>query len=250
MYWLYRSRHAISWLPLPVVAACLLVMTQQSSLKVQPQYDDSVMELSLADLTPPAPQEEVVPPAPETPPEETLPEPEPEPVETPEPIVEAPPPKPEPQPERKPEPKPVSKPKPAPAPRAAPVTTPVKSAVVKAPAPAPVVSTPAPPKVNAQALENSYIQALRSQIEQLKRYPTGRQASLERPEGNVEIWLEVDRNGRVLNSGINQKAASMLLNRAATSTLQSITQVRPFPAEAFAGQNTKRFLATFHYQAQ
>lgn len=46
MYWLYRSRHAISWLPLPVVAACLMVMTQQSALNVQPQYDDSVMELS------------------------------------------------------------------------------------------------------------------------------------------------------------------------------------------------------------
>lgn len=113
-----------------------------------------------------------------------------------------------------------------------------------------MVKAAAPPKVNAQALENSYIQALRGQIEQLKRYPTGRQASLERPEGNVEIWLEVDRNGRELNSGINQKTASMLLNRAATSTLQSITQVRLFPAEAFAGQNTKRFLATFHYQAQ
>ncbi|MBG6246315.1 energy transducer TonB [Candidatus Symbiopectobacterium sp. 'North America'] len=248
MYCLYRSRHAISWLPLPVVAACLMVMTQQSSLKVQPQYDDSVMELSLADLTPPAPPEAVVSPEPETPPEETLPELEPEPVKTPEPIVEAPPPKPEPKPE--PKPKPVPKPKLVPVPRPASVATSVKAAVAKATASAPVVPTPAPPKVNAQALENSYIQALRGQIEQLKRYPTGRQASLERPEGNVEIWLEVDRNGRVLNSGINQKATSMLLNRAATSTLQSITQVRPFPAEAFAGQNTKRFLATFYYQAQ
>lgn len=246
MYWLYRSRHAISWLPLPMVAACLMVLTQQSALKVQPQYDDSVMELSLADLTPPAPPDAVVPPEPETPLEETLPEPEPEPVETPEPIVEAPPPKPEP----KPEPKPKPAPKPKPDTRPAPVATPVKAAAVKAPAPAPVVPMPATPKVNAQALENSYIQALRGQIELLKRYPTGRQASLERPEGNVEIWLEVDRSGRVLNSGINQKAASMLLNRAATSTLQSITQVRAFPAEAFAGQNTKRFLATFHYQAQ
>lgn len=245
MYWLYRSRHAISWLPLPVVAACLALLTQQSALKVQSHYDDSVMELSLAELPPPP--QEVTPPVPETPVTETPPEPEPEPepVETPEPIVEAPPPPPKP----KPEPKPA--PKPAPTPRVKPAATPPKTvAAAPKPSAAVPVPTPAPPKVNAQALENSYIQALRGQIEQLKRYPTGRQASLERPEGNVEVWLEVDRNGRVLNTGINQKAASMLLNRAALSTLQSITQVRPFPVEAFAGQNTKRFLATFHYQAQ
>ncbi|MCG8709627.1 energy transducer TonB [Brenneria sp. 4F2] len=245
MYWLYRSRHAISWLPLPVVAACLMVVTQQSSIKVQPHYDESAIELSLADPTPAEP---------ETPPVEKLPEPEPEPVVTPEPIetpepIVAPPPKPEP----KPEPRPQAKPKPTPRPK--PVTPPTnrQTAAVNAPSSKPVAApTPAiaPPKVNAQALENGYIQALRGQIEQLKRYPTGRQASLERPEGKVEVWLEVDRNGRILNSGINQKAASMLLNRAATSTLQSITQVKPFPADAFAGQNTKRFLATFHYQAQ
>lgn len=249
MYWVYRSRHVISWLPLPVVIACLMGITQQNSLKVQPHYDDTVMALSLAELTPPAPTEEVVPPEPETPPEEPLPEPEPEPVETPEPIIEAPPPKPEPKPE--PKPKPVVKP--APTPRPKPVATPPKTVTAAAkPQAAPALSapTPAPPRVDVQALENSYIQALRNQIEQIKRYPTGRQASLERPQGNVEIWLEVDRSGRVLNAGINQKAASMLLNRAATSTLQSITQIRPFPAEAFAGQSTKRFLATFHYQAQ
>ena len=56
--------------------------------------------------------------------------------------------------------------------------------------------------MNAQAIENGYLLALRRELEQRKRYPSGRQASLERPQGNVEVWLEVDRSGRVLSSGI------------------------------------------------
>ena len=124
-------------------------------------------------------------------------------------------------------------------------TAPPRPAAVRSP-----VAPPAPPapKVNTQAVENGYLQALRRELEQRKRYPTGRQASLERPEGNVEVWLEVDRSGRVLASGVSQ-ASSMLLRRAAISSLQSINQLKPFPEGAFAGQQTQKFTATFNYQA-
>ncbi|MEI7267569.1 energy transducer TonB [Pectobacterium versatile] len=224
MYQLYRSRHAISWLPLPVFATCLFFASQQQPLKVQQHYDETVMALTLA-------------------------EPEPIPVNEPDPIIEAPPvtpPKPEVKPKPKPEVKPKAETKPKPAPTPAKPTTPRPEAPAKRPTPA----APSAPSVNVAALENSYAQALRAQLEQTKRYPTGRQASLERPEGRVEVWLEVDRTGRVIDSGISSKARSMLLNRAAQASLQSIKQVRAFPADAFAGQSTKRFLATFDYQAQ
>ena len=133
-----------------------------------------------------------------------------------------------------------------------------KPQAIAAPQPAAVrrpVSKPAPPpsppapKANVQAVENGYLQALRRELEQRKRYPSGRQASLERPQGNVEVWLEVDRSGRVLASGIASRAPNMLLNRAALSSLQSISQLKPFPEEAFAGQSSKKFTATFNYQA-
>ena len=154
---------------------------------------------------------------------------------------------PKPQPKPKPKPvkekaKPVEKPKATPAPAA-------PRALVSKPAAQPAPAAPVAPKVNAQAIENGYLLALRRELEQRKRYPSGRQASLERPQGNVEVWLEVDRSGRVLSSGIANKAASMLLNRAAMSSLQSISSVKLFPSEAFAGQTTKRFTATFNYQA-
>ena len=244
MYLLYRSRHVVSWLPAIVIAGCLLFVSQQAVLQVKPHYDDTVMELSLAEPEPPQP-EPVPEPQPEPPPE---PEPEPEPiaepvVPAPEPIIQA---KPVVKPKPKPKPKPVQEKAAKLQERVAPQPAVVRSPVVSKPAAPP---SPPAPKANAQAVESGYLQVLRRELEQRKRYPSGRQASLERPQGNVEVWLEVDRSGRVLASGIANKAPSMLLNRAALSSLQSISQLKPFPEEAFAGQRSKRFTATFNYQA-
>lgn len=247
MYLLYRSRHLFSWLPALIVVGCVLFASQQAALKIQPRYDETAMELALVEPEPaPEPQAETPPePQPEPPPPE--PEAIPEPVvPAPEPIIEA---KPVPKPQPKPKPKSVKE-KARPVEKAKPVAAPVApKALVSKPVAQPAPVAPAAPKVNAQAIENGYLQALRRELEQRKRYPSGRQASLERPQGNVEVWLEVDRSGRVLSSGIANKAASMLLNRAALSSLQSISQVKPFPNEAFNGQTTKRFSATFNYQA-
>ncbi|CAI1000571.1 transport protein TonB [Serratia proteamaculans] len=245
MYLLYRSRHLFSWLPALIVVGCVLFASQQAALKIQPRYDETTMELALVE---PDPEPQLAPPV-ETPPQPEPPPPEPEAI--PEPVVPAP----EPIIEAKPVPKPKPKPKPVkekakPMEKAKPVAAPsAPRALVSKPATQPTPAAPSAPKVNTQAIENGYLQALRRELEQRKRYPSGRQASLERPQGNVEVWLEVDRSGRVLSSGIANKATSMLLNRAALSSLQSISQVRPFPSEAFNGQTTKRFSATFNYQA-
>ncbi|NWC51259.1 TonB family protein, partial [Pseudomonas tolaasii] len=109
---------------------------------------------------------------------------------------------------------------------------------------------PAPPKVDGQALEGGYLKGLRNELDTYKQYPTGRQASLERPSGEVVVWLLVDRQGRVLDSGIQTQASSMLLNRAATTSLRRIKQVKPFPEQAFGGRNEQRFTATFNYSVQ
>ncbi|WP_248129111.1 energy transducer TonB, partial [Pseudomonas sp. W2Aug9] len=162
-----------------------------------------------------------------------------------------PPPKPLPKPEPKPKPKPVPKPAPVvakPAPTPPPVAAkPAPAAVAQtAPTPAP----PAPPKVDGQALEGGYLKGLRNELDTYKQYPTGRQASLERPSGEVVVWLLVDRQGRVLDSGLQTQALSMLLNRAATNSLRRIKQVKPFPEQAFGGRNEQRFTATFNYSVQ
>ncbi|WP_426108813.1 energy transducer TonB family protein [Pseudomonas sp. TWR1-1-4] len=239
MYVLFRARQLLGSVPALIALVLIALGIQSQTLKVEPVYDESAVELALVEPEPeviPEPVVEQEPPPPVIEDEEAEPAPPP------------PPPKPLPKPKPEPKPKPVPKPvvaKPTPAPTPPPVAA--------KPAPAPVAQaapTPAPPKVDGQALEGGYLKGLRNELDTYKQYPTGRQASLERPTGEVVVWLLVDRQGRVLDSGLQTQASSMLLNRAATNSLRRIKQVKPFPEQAFGGRNEQRFTATFNYSVQ
>ncbi|MBY8972033.1 MULTISPECIES: energy transducer TonB [Pseudomonas] len=241
MYVLFRARQLLGSVPALIALVLIALGIQSQTLKVEPVYDESAVELALVEPEPeviPEPVVEQEPPPPVIEEEEAAPAP-------------PPPPKPLPKPEPKPKPKPVPKPAPVvakPAPTPPPVAAkPAPAAVAQtAPTPAP----PAPPKVDGQALEGGYLKGLRNELDTYKQYPTGRQASLERPSGEVVVWLLVDRQGRVLDSGLQTQASSMLLNRAATNSLRRIKQVKPFPEQAFGGRNEQRFTATFNYSVQ
>ncbi|MEB2648677.1 energy transducer TonB [Pseudomonas sp. MYb541] len=242
MYVLFRARQLLGSVPALIALVLIALGIQSQTLKVEPVYDESAVELALVEPEPeviPEPVVEQEPPPPVIEDEEAEPAPPP------------PPPKPLPKPKPEPKPKPVPKPvvaKPTPAP------TPPPVAAKPAPAPvaqaAPTPAPPAPPKVDGQALEGGYLKGLRNELDTYKQYPTGRQASLERPTGEVVVWLLVDRQGRVLDSGLQTQASSMLLNRAATNSLRRIKQVKPFPEQAFGGRNEQRFTATFNYSVQ
>lgn len=246
MYALFRARQLLGGIPALIALVLIALGIQSQTLKVQPVYDESAVEIALVEPEPsvvPEPVVEQEPPPPVIEDEAAEPAPPPPP---PLPAKQPPKPKPEPRPQPKPQPKPApAKVTPAPAP---PVPArPVQPAVAQAPTPP---APPAPPKVDGQALEGGYLKGLRSELDGYKQYPTGRQASLERPSGEVVVWLLVDRQGRVLDSGIQTQAASMLLNRAATNSLRRIKQVKPFPEQAFGGRNEQRFTATFNYSVQ
>ncbi len=242
MYVLFRARQLLGSVPALIALVLIALGIQSQTLKVEPVYDESAVELALVEPEPeviPEPVVEQEPPPPVIEDEEAEPAPPP------------PPPKPLPKPKPEPKPKPVPKPvvaKPTPAP------TPPPVAAKPAPAPvaqaAPTPAPPSPPKVDGQALEGGYLKGLRNELDTYKQYPTGRQASLERPTGEVVVWLLVDRQGRVLDSGLQTQASSMLLNRAATNSLRRIKQVKPFPEQAFGGRNEQRFTATFNYSVQ
>ena len=239
MYVLFRARRLLGSVPALIALVLIALGIQSQTLKVEPVYDESAVELALVE-----PEPEVVPPpvVEQEPPPPVIEDEEAEPAPPPPP---PPPPKPLPKPAPKPVPKPVvAKPTPTPPPVAA---KPAPAAVAQAtPTPAP----PAPPKVDGQALEGGYLKGLRNELDTDKQYPTGRQASLERPSGDVVVWLLVDRQGRVLDSGVQTPASSMLLNRAAANSLRRIKQVKPFPEQAFGGRNEQRFTATFNYSVQ
>ena len=242
MYVLFRARQLLGSVPAVIALVLIAMGIQSQTLKVEPVYDESAVELALVEPEPeviPEPVVEEEPPPPVIEDEEAEPAPPP------------PPPKPLPKPEPKPKPVPkpvVAKPTPTPTPPPPPVAAkPAPAAVAQvAPTPAP----PAPPKVDGQALEGGYLKGLRNELDSYKQYPTGRQASLERPTGEVVVWLLVDRQGRVLDSGVQTQASSMLLNRAAANSLRRIKQVKPFPEQAFGGSNEHRFTATFNYSVQ
>lgn len=246
MYLLFRVRQWLGSVPALVALVLIALGIQSQTLKVEPVYDESAVELALVEPEPevvPQPVVEQEPPPPPPLIEEEQAEPAPPP----------PPPKPVPKPEPKPKPRPVPKPAPVAA-KPTPTPTPTPAAAKPAPAPvaqaAPTPAPPAPPKVDSQALEGGYLKGLRNELDTYKQYPTGRQASLERPSGEVVVWLLVDRQGRVLDSGLQTQASSMLLNRAATNSLRRIKQVKPFPEQAFGGRNEQRFTATFNYSVQ
>jgi len=240
MYVLFRARRLLGSVPALIALVLIALGIQSQTLKVEPVYDESAVELALVEPEPevvPQPVVEQEPPPPVIEDEEAEPAPPP------------PPPKPLPKPEPTPKPKPVPKPvvaKPTPTPPPV-VAKPTPAAVAQA---APTPAPPAPPKVDGQALEGGYLKGLRNELDTYKQYPTGRQASLERPNGDVVVWLLVDRQGRVLDSGVQTPASSMLLNRAAANSLRRIKQVKPFPEQAFGGRNEQRFTATFNYSVQ
>jgi protein TonB len=176
-------------------------------------------------------------------------------VEAP-PVVEPPPPQPVPRPV------PVAQPpRPAPVPQQVPTndTTPVAEPVAPpvtqaaapataAPAPAPV-SAPAPvaPTAPKASLEETYLAGVRSYLNSTKRYPTGREASLQRPQGTTRVWFVLARDGRLLDAGVDESSDSLLLDRTALATVQR-GAYPPFPQDTWVGQSSHRFTVELEFR--
>lgn len=174
MYALFRARQLLGSVPALIALVLIALGIQSQTLKVQPVYDESAVEIALVEPEPqvaPEPVVEQEPPPPVIEDEEAEPAP--------------PPPPPKPQPQPKPEPKPKPQPKPTPvAAKATPTPTPPVAAKPVQPVVAPTPAPPAPPpapKVDGQALEGGYLKGLRNELDSYKQYPSGRQASSNAP---------------------------------------------------------------------
>ena len=73
-----------------------------------------------------------------------------------------------------------------------------------------------------------------------KRYPTGRQASLERPVGRVRIIFVLNRNGALVSAQVQVSSNSNMLDDAALSAVRRATYPA-FAGELWRGQNTHEF---------
>ena len=129
-------------------------------------------------------------------------------------------------------PRPIPTPTPAPS---LPTATPVQEAPKMAPQPPVSVS-----------LESNYIVSVRATLNANKRYPTGREASLQRPSGKVKLWFVLARNGALQDAGIDESSNSIILDNAALSTLRRTTYA-PWPEGSWASQTQHKFTVTLDF---
>lgn len=219
MEWLFTWRHRIALSVTGALFAVIVIgeiagVTFMKEPKPLPQGPEIMVSLG----APPEPE----PPSPEPPPP---PPPEDLPLEPDRPRepIKPRPPKPQ-QPQRPPAPQSVQPPTRTPA-AASPTTRQAVDPI--------------------RVIEAAYIGAVRAQLESLKRYPTSKEARLQRPKAAVKIWFVLSRGGEVLDSGI-EKSGGSILDRAAVSALTR-GKFPPFPAEAWRGQQTHRFTAELNF---
>ncbi len=88
---------------------------------------------------------------------------------------------------------------------------------------------------------------MRTLIESRKRYPTSRQASIEKPAGTVGACLTLSRDGAVKGSSITISSGSVLLDSAATRLIEGVSYP-PFDEAHFKGQPSRVFCMSIDYQ--
>jgi protein TonB len=96
-------------------------------------------------------------------------------------------------------------------------------------------------------VERAYELELKTLIEAKKTYPSNRQASIERPEGAVEVCLSLNRNGERLSSEIVSRSGSIILDRSALSLVSSLNYPA-FPSDAFRQETQRRFCVVLEYR--
>lgn len=122
-------------------------------------------------------------------------------------------------------------------------TPPPKLTTVAMAAPAPT-PTLMPERDNTQvaSMENEYASQVRAMLNSTKRYPTGRAASQQRPQGKVKVWFTLARGGALLDAGILESSNSNLLDDAAIATVRRGV-FPPFPANTWVDQALHKFSA-------
>lgn len=242
MMWVDRlndQRHNVSSVVSLFMVGAIWFMTQ-SIMPVQRSLSEEPIELSL--LTPEPVRPETRPPVP--PPPVQVPKPTPTLAKpTPAPLAPA----------AMPAPSTVASVT-APATPSAPTET-VRMEATKPAQAAPAVTAPAvaetvrpapPPPPSSAAIENGYVVSVRSLLNANKRYPTGREASLQRPSGKAVVWFVLNRNGTLQEAGIEGSSNSILLDNAALSTVRR-TSYTPWPEGSWPGQTQHRFTVTLDF---
>lgn len=107
------------------------------------------------------------------------------------------------------------------------------------------------PKVAPQAprnisLENSYIASIRALLNANKRYPTGREASLQRPAGQVKIGFVLSRNGSLIEAAVEESSQSNILDSAGLATVRRTTYAA-WPDGSWPSESQHKFSVSLDF---
>lgn len=128
------------------------------------------------------------------------------------------------------------------------------------PAPPPeTVLTLEPPRVqtpiltgtgpNIGQIQAGYESKIKGYLESIKRYPTSREARIQRPTGRVGLWIEVNRDGTLKDVGVAKTSDFIILDNAALATVRQ-GKFPPFPADTYPGESYRRFTVTLEYNLE
>ncbi|EJL92242.1 TonB family protein [Herbaspirillum sp. CF444] len=226
----YQNRDLIAALPSVGLVMFLLIGGVREVRSLKPKYDEPV-KLEILDVA-----EVPAPPPPEPPRLPPVKPVTPQPPQVQPPPVKAAPQQPGPQSSL-----PSATPA-APAMPAAPVAAPVAESAPPRQAEAP----PAPPAPKAN-VEAEFVARIRAYLNSVKRYPTGREASLARPEGSVRIWFVLRRDGSLVEMGIEESSNSGLLDEAARKSV-SRGSFPAFPEQFKPGEQQHKFVVDLQFK--
>jgi protein TonB len=91
-----------------------------------------------------------------------------------------------------------------------------------------------------------YTAKIQSYLNSIKRYPTGREASVSHPEGKVRVWFILKRDGTIVDAGIEDSSNSILLDNAGLATLKRGTL--PAFESAFGSEEQHRFTVDLDFK--
>jgi protein TonB len=123
---------------------------------------------------------------------------------------------------------------------------PPKPAAIVIASPAATATTPDNLKLHAASMESEYASMVRAMLNSIKRYPTGRAASQQRPQGKVKVWFTLARSGALLDAGILESSNSNLLDDAAIATVRR-GSYPPFPGNTWVDQESHKFSADMQF---
>ena len=111
----------------------------------------------------------------------------------------------------------------------------------------PEIPKPVAPQVlPSLSLENNYIASVRTTLNANKRYPTGREASLQRPAGKVKIAFVLARNGSLVEASVEESSNSIILDNAALATVRR-TNYAPWPDGTWPLQSQHKFTVSLDF---